>query len=179
MTLPGAEVIEVGEMTPHEAYELLARMLGGDRMRAEPAAAERLVHRCGHLPLALRIAGARLAARPHWRIASFAGFLDEDDRLLDELVYGGASVRAAIEPSYAVLDESQRTALARIARLDGRGFPVRAAATLLGRSEPITRRLLEALTDARLLEAVHEHCYRMHHLVKCFVAERSDVFQAA
>ncbi len=37
---------------------------GPERVAAEPDAAAAIVGYCGHLPLAVRIAGARLAARP-------------------------------------------------------------------------------------------------------------------
>ncbi|MCW3841627.1 NB-ARC domain-containing protein, partial [Micromonospora yasonensis] len=55
-------------LDPDEAVELLGRVAGPDRVAAEPEAAAEVVRRCGHLPLAIRLAGARLAHRPRWRM---------------------------------------------------------------------------------------------------------------
>src|SRR5882724_11547324 len=70
-----AEVIDLGVLPPGQAVELLGKIAGADRVGTEPEAAAAIAALCGYLPLALRIAGARLAARPHWRVQWLAGRL--------------------------------------------------------------------------------------------------------
>lgn len=177
LTVAGAKVIEVGLLSCGEAHDMLSRIVGAGRVGAEPAAADYLVLRCGRLPLALRIVGARLAARPHWTLARMGGHLSYDGDLLDELEHGGLSVRAILQPCYAALDEPLRDAMERLARISKQEFSVWVAAAELGRSYGAALRVLEALCDARLLRAAADRdgspCFGMHHLVRCFALEQA------
>ncbi|MFD0153334.1 BTAD domain-containing putative transcriptional regulator [Streptomyces sp. NPDC055721] len=73
----GTETVRlpVGPLDPEDAYELLARIAGPDRIRRESAAARELAELCGRLPARLRSAAARLAARPQWSVADLVGRL--------------------------------------------------------------------------------------------------------
>src|SRR5699024_348365 len=80
-----------------EATALLARIVG-DRIAAEPEAAAEVVRRCGGLPLAIRLAGARLAHRPRWRVADLVRRLGES--ALPELAAEDRTVASAFALSY-------------------------------------------------------------------------------
>ena len=101
------------DLLAHEqALKLLGRIGGRHRVAAEPAAAAEVVDWCGRLPLAIRIAGARLAARPTWPLRELAERLADATRRLDELTIDGLAVRAALtspfRPSGAALTRSTR-----------------------------------------------------------------------
>src|SRR5439155_343442 len=64
--LPGVHRVELGLFDRTAGLELLSRIVGTDRVAAEPDAADDVVDLCGGLPLAVRVVGARLASRPHW-----------------------------------------------------------------------------------------------------------------
>jgi DNA-binding SARP family transcriptional activator len=83
----GAARLSIDALLPDDARRLLARMLGADRAGAEPAAVAELARLCGHLPLALRLAGAHLSARTD---VSIAGYTDG----LGPLPLGARSARA-------------------------------------------------------------------------------------
>jgi DNA-binding SARP family transcriptional activator len=75
----GAARLALDGLRPDDARQLLARMLGNDRAGAEPAAVAELAQRCGHLPLALRLAGAHLSAHPDVTVAGYTdGFAVPD-----------------------------------------------------------------------------------------------------
>ncbi|MGW1123218.1 BTAD domain-containing putative transcriptional regulator [Streptomyces tanashiensis] len=76
----GAVLLPVGPLDPDDAYELLARIAGPDRIRRESDAARELAGLCGHLPGRLRSAAARLAARPQWSVADLVGRLADGGR---------------------------------------------------------------------------------------------------
>ena len=99
-----------------EAVALLCRV-GGDRIAGEPDAARELAAGCARLPLALRIAAAHLADRPHLGVADYLGRLRAGDRLAALEIDGDrqASVRAAFELSCRLLDADA----ARLFRLLG------------------------------------------------------------
>ncbi len=60
----GAKPLALDALSPEEACELLGAYLGDRRTAAEPEATAELAALCGHHPLQLRIAAARLAAAP-------------------------------------------------------------------------------------------------------------------
>ena len=108
--LAGTEVIDLDVLAPEQAVELLGKIAGADRIAREPAAAQVIAALCGYLPLALRIAGARLAAKPQWRLQRLAHRLAEHQRRLDELSAGDLEVRSSVGMSYYALGEKEQRA---------------------------------------------------------------------
>ncbi|WFF03751.1 BTAD domain-containing putative transcriptional regulator [Micromonospora sp. WMMD964] len=175
-TIPGAVHLELGVLSPEQSMTLLRRLVGSDRLAAEPRAAADLVRVCAGLPLALRIVGARLNARPHRPLAWFAERLRHEQRRLDELTVGGLAVRLNVETGYRTLGPAAQ----RLFRLLGlQGLPrigCRPAAVLLRRPLDEAEELLEQLADARLVEAVtgpgyQGVSYRMNDLVRLYAYE--------
>ncbi len=80
-------------------------------MAAEPAAARRLVEMVDALPLALRVLGSRLAARPHWSLGFLVSRMADPRRCLDEQVQGEVSVRAQLRAGFDLLAEPERSLL--------------------------------------------------------------------
>ncbi|MFJ6385221.1 BTAD domain-containing putative transcriptional regulator [Kitasatospora sp. NPDC092039] len=76
--LPGDAVrLAVGPLEPHDAFELLARIVGAERVRREPDAVAELAGICGYLPVLLRTAADRLASRPQWTVAELVRWFAE------------------------------------------------------------------------------------------------------
>jgi DNA-binding SARP family transcriptional activator len=98
--LEAAHLLTLEVLEAEQAVALLAKLAGPERVAAEPEAAQAIVQLCGRLPLAVRIAGARLAARPQWRLALLAERLADERRRLDELATGDLEVRASVALSY-------------------------------------------------------------------------------
>jgi transcriptional regulator with XRE-family HTH domain len=176
--LEGARLVDLDGFDLRQALELLARIIGRARTAAEPDAATAIVDRCGRLPLAVRIAGARLLAKPHWPLAQLAERLGDERRRLDELAAGDLEVRASVALSYQGLDGLQRRTFRRLGLLETTTFSAWAAAALLGLPVPQAERSLEALTDARLLDVVGRDGigqvrYRFHDLMRLFARERA------
>ncbi|GAA4211733.1 BTAD domain-containing putative transcriptional regulator [Actinocatenispora rupis] len=177
LRLAGLESARVGTLEPlgpDEATAMLATLAGAERVAAEPAAADRIARACGYLPLALRIAGARLAGRTDWTLAYLA------DRLarhrLDELAVAGLTVRATLTDSYAGLGATEQRALRLLAEYGPTDFAAWSAAALLGRDDADA--VLDRLVDAHLLEPVGADAagqprYRMHDLLRDFGRERA------
>lgn len=113
--LEGITRFPLGPFTEEEALELLGRIIGTGRAgRARPAA-RRIVRACGLLPLAIRIAGARLASLDHLPLERFADRLENTDRLLDELTAGDLSVRERFDRYQRGLTAAERLALMQVA----------------------------------------------------------------
>ncbi len=190
-TLDGARHLHLDVLPASEAVALLERLAGPERVAAEPEAAERIAHLCGWLPLALRIAGARLAARPSWPVGALAERLAHAQRRLDELQLRDLGVRASFRASYDALrdagdptDRQAAEAFALLGLLDGPELSVPVAARLLDQTEPVAERVLERLADSRLLDSPAPGRYRLHDLLRLFARElaaerHSDAERAA
>ncbi|MFE7974397.1 NB-ARC domain-containing protein [Streptomyces shenzhenensis] len=98
--LSGGHRVDVGVLDMDEWIELLDRVVGEQRVRADWEETIRLVDLCGGLPLALRIAGARLASRPDWRIGGLVRRRADESRRLDEVTHHGLALRSSIDLAY-------------------------------------------------------------------------------
>jgi DNA-binding SARP family transcriptional activator/tetratricopeptide (TPR) repeat protein len=169
--LAGAVHVAVDGFTDDEAVALLARVAGDERVAADPDAAAQVIAACGGLPLAVRIAGARLAARPRWRVRDLAERLADRRRLLSELSVGDLGVRASVELSYAALPPDTARALRLLALPDVADLSTRAVAALLDLPESAAGAVAEALVDAHLLGSAGADRYRFHDLLRVFARE--------
>ncbi|MDR8411685.1 winged helix-turn-helix domain-containing protein [Nonomuraea sp. 3-1Str] len=176
-TLAGATRVSLGMPSEAEGQSLLERIVGADRVRGEPEAARTIVLACGQLPLAIRVAGARLSIRPAWPLRELATRLT-DGRPLDELTLGELDLRTTFSVSYELLPELPRRAF-RLIGLSGIGSVAEWSVTaLLGTSVREADAALETLVAAGLLRASTvdrsgQTRYRMHDLLRRFAAERA------
>ncbi|MFB4266231.1 BTAD domain-containing putative transcriptional regulator [Nonomuraea sp. GTA35] len=164
--LEAARAYELGLLDEDEAVALLGGVAGPDRVRAEPEAALRIVRLCGHLPLALRIAGSRLARKPGWTLGHLAGRLGDERRRLDELSAGDLAVRGSLALGYRGLPDPERRLLRRLGALSAPDFAPWALGADL---EP----LVEAgLLQSRGLDEAGQERYGWHELTRLYAAER-------
>ncbi|MFD4476629.1 BTAD domain-containing putative transcriptional regulator [Streptomyces sp. NPDC058471] len=167
--LPGLDAdrrLTVEPLDTGEAVTLLTRLLGQTRAGQEPEAAQELARRCGGLPLALRIAGARLQNRPSWTLAHLVGRMSDDERRLGELRAEDRSVEAAFRMSYDLLAPELRRGFRALSQAPTAEFDGLTPAVMLGRSLQDTEDLLERLVDASLLQQPRPSRYRLHDLVR-------------
>ncbi|MEV6767251.1 BTAD domain-containing putative transcriptional regulator [Nocardia sp. NPDC051030] len=176
---PGAARFQVPLPDESEAVAMLARFIGGEQVAVAPGQARELVRACGQLPLALRILGARAAARPERGLGMLLTRLRDEGRRLDELRVGDVSVEATIRVGYQARTPAQARALRICALLEAPDFPIAVAAVLLDRSETETEDLLEDLVAAGLLEPHADDRYRFHDLVRLFAVGRAREEESA
>ncbi|RKR92992.1 DNA-binding SARP family transcriptional activator [Micromonospora pisi] len=177
-TIPGAHHLEMRMFRGDQSLALLSRIIGSQRLAAEPEAAATVVEMCAGLPLALRIAGARLAARPHRRISRLADRLRDERGRLDELSTDGLAVRASIAVGYQGLSPAAQRVFRLLGFMDSPSFADWLAAALTGETVDATEELLEQLADARLVEVAQGPAYgvvryHMHDLVRLYAQERA------
>ncbi|MFJ7416228.1 tetratricopeptide repeat protein [Streptomyces sp. NPDC098077] len=156
-----------------EAVAFLTRIIGPERVAGETQAARDLADRCGRLPLALRIAGQRLAARPEERLHKLVALLEHEERRLDFLRAGDLQVRSAFALSYQQLSPTSQQLLRRCALATGPDMSPETAGLLSGIPHREAALLLEELCDRGLLQP-HPTLerYRFHDLLRIFTAEQ-------
>ncbi|MFF6781295.1 BTAD domain-containing putative transcriptional regulator [Streptomyces sp. NPDC012510] len=175
--LAGAHLVDLDVMSPDEALQLFTKIVGQERVAAERKAALDVVAACGFLPLAIRIAASRLAARRTWTVSVLAAKLADERRRLDELQAGDLAVKATFELGYGQLEPAQARAFRLLGLADGPDISLAAAAAVLDLPPEDTEDLLEALVDTSLLESAAPGRYRFHDLVRLYAracAERDE-----
>ncbi|WP_173524434.1 AfsR/SARP family transcriptional regulator [Nonomuraea antri] len=175
----GARCVGLDVLSPEEAEELLARMVGADRIAGERPAARRLGELCDRLPLALRIAAAKLISRSDWTVSGMAARLESEHGRLDELRHAELEVRGGFELSYRGLPPAAKLAFRRLGLLDPPGgFAAWTLAALAEVPLPIAERLCEHLVDAQLVRPLDRDPaggprYGLHDLVRLYSRERA------
>jgi hypothetical protein len=134
-----------------ESLALLCRLVGAARVRAEYEAADAIAELCGDLPLAVNIAGRRIAARPGRTIAYTAGQLTDRRRLLNILAVGDMTVRERFASAYRSLSPPAREVICRLGSAGTRSTTAVGVATAMGVSVDTADELLESLVDAGLV----------------------------
>ena len=181
--IAGAALTQLSVLSPGEGLDLLSKIVGADRIERDLDDAQRLAALCGNLPLALRIAGARLASRPGWSLERLAHRLSDELRRLDELAVGDQEVRAGIELSYRSLEGEAKRGLRLLGVLGLPTFCATTLAVLVGCPLTASEAAIELLIDAQFVQyvgpdALGRMIYRVHDLVRVFGRERAEVEDA-
>lgn len=153
--------VSLDVLSPQESADLLARAsgetAGGEgRLAREPQAAAEVLRLCGHLPLALRLAAARLRHRPGWTVGI----------LVERLVEGATEFDTVFAMSVRQLDTRQRRLFRMLGLLPGTTFDEYVAAALADIPPRSARATLEDLIDAHLVDQPTPGRYRLHDLVR-------------
>jgi DNA-binding SARP family transcriptional activator len=168
--LDGSRPRSVGTLDPTDAVALLERV-AGRRVADEPDAAAEVAKRCGYLPLALRLAAARLAHRPRWRVQDLADRLSDPDTPLAELAAGDRSVADAFGLSYGQLPPASQRMFRLLGLHPGEHFDAYAAAALAGLRITDAQHMLDELIDTHLVQEAPANRYRLHDLLRTYATE--------
>ncbi len=163
--------VHLDMLTRAEAGTLLQRVLGEERVSREPQSAGQLVDLCGRMPLALRIAAAKLAARRLRPLAELVTELTGEDRLGALTVPGGSrSIRTVFATAYQSLSPLAAMLFRRLGCHPGPTFSLSLAAVLA--EEPV-QEALDELASAHLVAEVESGRYRFHDLIRLYAVECS------
>lgn len=141
-------------MRPAEGIVLLAAIGGEERILADLAAARAVVEFCDGLPAALRVCGARLAARPLWSVRRLAHRLADPARRLDELSLGDESLRGRLLSAFRSLPDTARRSLSMFQDVGPGAFTATSLRMPGSLPEAEAEQVLDMLVEARLVEEV-------------------------
>ena len=178
LTVDGFTALQLEPLAREDAVTLLASTLNDHRVLQEPTAAMELVDLCDGLPLAVRVAGALLAARPKRLITSMVQALTREQDRLDVLaIRGDHAVRSALDISYRALPEPAALLYRRLGLHPGPEFGSGLAAAALadpGTGPTDAAGLLDTLVEASLLSEVGAERYRFHDLVRLHASAEAE-----
>jgi DNA-binding SARP family transcriptional activator/tetratricopeptide (TPR) repeat protein len=177
--LPGVDgvlYLEVDDLDEDTSVELIGRVIGPGRLEGQADSAHALARFCGCLPLALRIAAARLLERPHWSIGQMVRRMTDEDRRLDELTVADLGIRATLSLSYRSLDSAAQRLFARLGLLEASDFAPWVCIPLLDAEAKNAEDALDALVRAHLVDlrvsAAGPPRLGMHNLIRIYARER-------
>lgn len=178
LTALGGMHVALDVLDEDSAVELLNSVADREGTGDQAEAAQQIVQLCGRLPLAVRIAGAKLAARPHWALSDLADQLGDERRRLRILKIGDLEVRTSFQVSYQEQEPQLRRCFRLLGLLAAPDFAAWVAAAALDVDVDEAEELVERLCDARLLDfagrdATRQTRYRFHDLLRDFARERA------
>ena len=180
-SLDRGATIRLGTLPRSAAIDLFTR--ASESTESPETGVDRLtevVELCGRLPLALRIAAARLRSRPSWQLADLVLRLREQRAVvLDGLDAETLGVSAALDLSYAALAEPTRRAYRLAGVIPGPDVDSGAAAALFGTDGATARSALETLQDLHLLAEGPAGRYSMHDLTRAHAARHAQSTETA
>ena len=165
----GVHLLSLAPLPPDVARALLARLAGVD-----PAAPglDALIRLCGGLPLALRIAAARLVGGADLDPVVLAAELSDERARLHGLAVedGTVAMQAALRVSYQRLTPPAARLFSLIGLHPGPRPALPACAAMADLPQPVTRATLDELVTAHLA-ASDGGRYVLHDLVRLYAAE--------
>jgi hypothetical protein len=173
-SLDGVRRVTLRPLGADDARDLLAELVGPERLAVDSAATGELVRLCAGSVLALRVAGTRLAARPGLSVATLVGQLADGRERLDVLDYDDLSVRGSLAAVVAAVradDEVAGRLLALLGAAPDALLQPERVALQLGISAARMRRALDDLADAHLLCRDEQEQHRLPALVREYAAE--------
>ncbi|GGU94247.1 hypothetical protein GCM10010211_71640 [Streptomyces albospinus] len=165
LALEGAIPLSLDVLPAAEACALVARIAGHHRVADAPEAVSEIAELCGYLPLAIRMAAARLAHRPAWTAQDLAAEL-RAGRHRSGLGRNEQAVSAAFSLSYARLGPGRQRLFRLLGLHPGADLDAYAAAALAGTDVATARQWLEELVDVHLLEQYGPRRYQLHDLLR-------------
>ncbi|MEY9933710.1 tetratricopeptide (TPR) repeat protein [Catenulispora sp. GP43] len=172
----GAHRVSVTTLSSAESVRLLQETTSDYRHEDPQEELAELARLCAYLPLALRIAAERAAARPRMPLPELIADLRDESALWDALSTGdddAAAVRTVFAWSYRALPEEAARLFRRLGLHPSPEFGLPVAAALAELPTSRTRRLLDALVDAHLLEDLGLGRYQFHDLLRAYAADQA------
>ncbi|KAB8194080.1 tetratricopeptide repeat protein [Nonomuraea phyllanthi] len=177
----GASLLHLDVLSGQDAHRLLAARVGETRLAADPEAAELIIDRCGRLPLALSIVAARMVRRADLPLAGIAADLERAETDLEPFADTDPAIdlRVVFGRSYRDLPDEAARLFRRLGRQAGPDLPLRAVASLAALPVERTRKLIDHLDRANLVElsslsALSPHSrLGLHDLLRAYAAEQA------
>jgi DNA-binding SARP family transcriptional activator len=172
----GAVPVSLDVLSESEARELLDRRLG-DRVRADPEAADQIIKACARLPLGLSIAVGRAAARPKRSLAEVAAELLLAKGGLDALEADDAvtDVRAVFSWSYDQLSGQAARMFRLLGIHPGPDISLSAVASLTGLPRREAGTALRELVRTHMVAEREHGRFTFHDLLRAYATEQAEL----
>ncbi|MFJ9553287.1 tetratricopeptide repeat protein [Nocardiopsis sp. NPDC101807] len=168
--LPRIEDVErlpLGLPSLAESVEMFSAAGGRAVQESESDVMRQVITRCGRLPLAMRLVGTLLRLHPTWTLDDMLRKLPHvGERGLSAFRVGQLDMARVFDLSLRALGPEARAAYLLLGLHPTRVVCARVATALIGGGEDASRRSLDELVDASLVEEHEPDRFRVHALIK-------------
>ncbi|WP_231626380.1 hypothetical protein [Streptomyces apocyni] len=175
LALHGAQLLALKPLSAEHGLRLISELCGTRRVADEPEAAAQIVACCAGLPIALRVAAARLLGSRRLTLTALAAELADEQHRLSALRTGGKELVTAV---FNVAYDGLGPDAARLYRLlglhPGRRWDTASAAALAQLTEDSAAELLDVLEGASLVGSEEDGRYTFHDLVRLHARQRAE-----
>ena len=173
----GAVPLPLRLLSEDDAVELLSTVTSRHRADDDLRDLRELAKLCARLPLALRIAAERAISRPWTAMGDLIADLRDESGLWDALTAEdddeSDAVRTVFAWSYRALPPDAGRLFRFLGLHPGPDFCTAAAAAIGGLRPATTRRLLDTLVGAHLLEQVDLDRFQFHDLLRLYALDQA------
>jgi tetratricopeptide (TPR) repeat protein len=170
--LDHSHTVSLDTLPLHDAVALFQHSVSDSTLAGRPPELlAQVVELCGQLPLAIRIAAARLRSHPAWDLERLVRRLHDQLHRLVELAAGQLSITAALDLSYQDLNADQRRSYRLLGLQPDPDIDLYAAAALLHSTLLQTAQMLEQLLEAHLLQEPVPGRYQFHDLTRAHASD--------
>ncbi|AOS64645.1 AfsR/SARP family transcriptional regulator [Actinoalloteichus hymeniacidonis] len=166
--IPGMTWVKIAGLESGEAREFFRALLGDARFDAELTQAEELLDRASCLPGPIRVAGSKLAARPHWTIDMLLQQADLGYRMGESIPSDCGAVLNPLAKAAQRLADHERRLLLVFAERGAKEITSMEATALSGCGLGVIEMTLEALADVHLIDPVVRGRYRLPTFVRSY-----------
>lgn len=163
--------VSLAVLSEEEGLSLLTALAGEQRVRADIESAVEVVRLCGRLPLAIRLAGTRLAHRPAWGMSDMVRRLARKPAFLPQLQAEARTVVEAFAESYEPLDERAKRVFRAFGLVTVHHLDPAMIAALTGLTWDEANDVVDELVDRHLVEELTDGRYRVHDLMRQYAFE--------
>ncbi|WP_329010318.1 helix-turn-helix domain-containing protein [Micromonospora rifamycinica] len=167
------------EPLPAEDSTAMLRAIARPGPATDPAALADLARHCGHMPLALRVTGQRLAEEPGLSVQELNRRFSGEQARLRVIDAGAAGIHTALSLSYRRLGADLRRTFRRLSLMPGPNFGPDPVAEVTEACGTQAEQRLEALVESGLVAAVPADRYGLHDLVRDFAVDRMTAEEPA
>lgn len=173
LLVDGASLVSLKPLDPSDGSLVVSRMLSAGQC-ADGKALTELVRLCGGLPIALRVAAARLMGGQERSLAKLVSYLSDEQSRMSRLSLEDYKVRTVFDAAYKDLPEQVRDVYHVVGTHPGTDFDPYVIASAVDVDHEVADELLGALCEANLLEELPDGRYRPHDLVRLHARLRAE-----
>jgi DNA-binding winged helix-turn-helix (wHTH) protein len=163
--IDGAHHISLEVPDEDECLEMLSCMIDKRFDGDEVQDARALIQQCANLPLALRLAAARISTRDFLDLRELSDRLSSSASIFSELEVPGRSLVGRLMTSFTCLEDFDHDRYLRLSLLPCPEIDETSVAAALGVSTDWARRACRRFADRALLQRMRSGTYRMHPLL--------------
>jgi DNA-binding SARP family transcriptional activator/tetratricopeptide (TPR) repeat protein len=176
--LDGALPLSLDVLPGDDAAALFTQIVGERRVAGAAGQVDAVVELCGRLPLAIRIAAARLRDRQGWTVSDLLDRLRDQARRGRLLTAGDRNVMTVLKVSYRYLPPEQQTLFRLLGLCPGADIDAYAAAALADIDHDDAEDMLEAFLDDNLLRQDVRGRYYFHDLIRECAGQLCDEYDS-